>query len=107
MGEATETTRVDGEPPPRWRTLDAEAARRGMPPRALRDLCNRYGIDLRGRGKYQAVAVADLDAAFDRMPVSGKDDAGLDDAGPIAAPAADGPRNRVDDLVHRTVHGGR
>ena len=54
---------------PRWRTVAAEAARRGFPSaRALRDWCREHGVALRGNGKHQVVGVAELDAAVDRLP---------------------------------------
>jgi hypothetical protein len=54
---------------PRWRTLAAEAERRGFPsPRALRDWCRAAGVPVRGAGKHQVVCVADLDAALERVP---------------------------------------
>jgi hypothetical protein len=61
---------------PRWRTVAAEAERRGFPsPRALRDFCREHGVTVRGAGKHQVVAVDDLDAAFDRLPAGVPDSA--------------------------------
>jgi len=85
LAEALATPATAPSDAPRWRTLAAEAQRRGMPVRALRDVCVRYGVEVRGKGKHQVLDPAALDAAFDRMP-SANDDA-------------------VQELVNRTVRG--
>lgn len=58
---------VTVEAQPRWREMNAEAKRRGVEGRWLRDQCRVYGVPVRGK-KIQLVDVAALDTAFERMP---------------------------------------
>lgn len=59
---------------PSWRTLQAEAAARGLSKRSLTELCRKHAVEIRGRGKFASVRTADLDALFDKMPTAGVDD---------------------------------
>lgn len=60
-------TPVTVDAQPRWREINAEAKRRGVEGRWLREQCRVYGVPVRGK-KIQLVDVAALDAAFERMP---------------------------------------
>jgi hypothetical protein len=53
---------------PAWRTLSAEAKRRGFPSsRAFRDWCRAHNVPVYGSGKHQIVLLAEVDSARDRI----------------------------------------
>jgi len=57
-----------------WVSLKAEAERRGIAPKWLKDFCKRQEVLLRGSGNDTIVRPSDIDAAFDRLANSAADD---------------------------------